>query len=92
LDRNKVLESLVNAIHGIQSMSNRALSEVKLDDVPIDKYDGFDSLSGLEATIVLAGELGIDDDGKENFFITRDGRRAMTVSEIVDRVHSLIQE
>ena len=78
-------DRIVKAIAQIQENSGRELPEkISGRTKPIGDLDGFDSLNGLELSVVLAIEFDIDPG--ENLCVSDDGRRALTVNEIVARV------
>ena len=92
MNKQQVFDAIVKAINDVERMSGQTLSKVRLKDIPINDLYGFDSLRGLEVTVALSIELEITIDDKINLFVSQDGRRAASMEEIVDKVHSLIQE
>jgi len=78
-------DRIVKAIVQIQKNSGRELpEEVSGRTKPIGDLEGFDSLNGLELSVVIAAEFDID--SRENLCVSEDGRRALTVNEMVARV------
>ena len=57
---------------------------------PVRDMEGFDSLSGVEATVMLSESLGVDLPEDYNPFISNDGKRALSVSEIADNLSTYV--
>ena len=76
---------VIDVLQEIQQVSGRSWSEQGSTSVPISTLDGFDSLSGVEATVMIEAKLGCRLD-IETVFVSEDGRRALSIGEVVDRV------
>ena len=65
--------------------------QLTLDDDtrPVTGVSGFDSYSGIVATIQLGVGLGIDIDS-DDIFLTPDGKQARRVSEVIDAVIEIV--
>jgi len=74
----------------VQTMSGRPPATVGGGTVPIGDLQGFDSLNGLEVTILLAERIGYAIPGDVNLFVSEDGRRALTVRQIAERIQGLV--
>ncbi len=81
---------IIEVLVGIQTISSRTSAPIDRETKPIGDLPGFDSLSGLEATVELAGRLecAIPDD--VNLFVHERGTRALRVREIAQRLHKLM--
>jgi len=78
-------DRIVKAIAQIQENSGRELpKKISGRMKPIGDFEGFDSLNGLELSVVLTIEFGVKP--RENLCISEDGCRALTVNEMVARV------
>lgn len=92
----------------VQALVLAALKEVQAlgghDWVPlppqadiIGTLEGFDSLTGIEATVLverkLAERLGRPDLslGRDSIFVTDDGRKALDTNEVVSKVCMLLE-
>jgi hypothetical protein len=88
------LESQLRAIlTQVQELSGHETQEITPDTKPIGDLVGFDSLTGVEATTLLAQKLESSIGRKRwraNLFVSDDGCRALTVREIADRLTTLI--
>lgn len=85
MDRDAIREKVIGAIQQIQEASGRASGAIHPQTKPIEDVEGFDSMSGLEATIALSGSLGCEI-RDNNLFVSGDGRRALSIAEVVDKL------
>lgn len=92
MDKNDILSALVEAIHSIEEISGQSPSIINADIVPLRDLDNFDSLRGLEVITELQSKLGVSIDETENPFLNEDGESPLTIDEVVERVHSMIEE
>jgi hypothetical protein len=77
----------------VQELGGHEVQEITAATKPIGDLMGFDSLTGAEATTLLAQRLGSSiglKRGSANVFVSPDGCRALTVREIADRLVTLI--
>ena len=85
--RQRELEKAIETVlQEVQRLSGRSVQAIELRTKPIGDLEGFDSLSGLEATVLLAELLNIDIAPDVNLFVSDDGRRALTVKAIAERL------
>jgi hypothetical protein len=77
---------LLEILREVQTLSGRPWSGLSPSAKPIGELDGFDSLSSVEATVMLEESLGWGDLEIESIFISEDGKRALTVDEIAQRL------
>jgi len=85
MDVDQIRAAVINVLHSVQSQSGRDWVPITDGSKPIGALDGFDSLSGLEATVLLEEITGISF-GRENIFVSEKGDAALNVGEIVTSV------
>ena len=71
----------------VQQASGRSIEGIGPDTHPFKDVEGFDSLSGVEATVLLSDSVGWD--LPDSVFVPEQGSRALSVNEVADRVLSL---
>lgn len=86
----KLVEIMLDLLKQVQEMSGRPSKELTETDAPIGGLAGFDSLNGIEVTILLASSLKCEIPGDANLFISEDGRKALTISEAAKRIMTLL--
>ena len=90
MNKDKVIETLVKVLHEIQSNSGRKCGELTRQSCPIGDLPGLDSLNGVEATVELAGRVGLKA-ADASLFVDEQGDRALSVGAIADRVCEALQ-
>ena len=80
---------VLGVLKEIQSVSGREWSGLELDVKPIGTLDGFDSLSAVEATVMVEEKLGCLLT-LESIFISEDGKRALTLKEIAGQLCEML--
>ena len=86
MDKIEVMQKVNHAVTQVQEASGRPLENINHSTRPIKDVAGFDSLSGVEATVILSESLGGDLPDDYNPFVSEDGRRALSVSEVTDNL------
>ena len=92
MDRNDIERRLIETLHEVQDLSGCARADITAKSCPILDLEGFDSLRGVECTVLLAIKLKREfkaGKGEVNVFVSKDGRRALKVQEIVNRLIEL---
>lgn len=90
MTRQEIEGAVIRALISIQAdESGRELVPIGPDTRPIAELPGFDTLNGVEATLLLERALGREL-GTDQLFVSADGRRALPVSEVVERLFSEI--
>lgn len=84
MNKPEIVTTVVDTIAKVQELSGRPTAGIGASTRPIGGVEGFDSLSGVEATMILSESLGVDLPGDYNPFISDDGRRALSISEIAE--------
>ena len=92
MDKATVLQEVVQAVAQVQEVSGRPTAGIGPSTRPVGGVDGFDSLSGVEATVMLSDSLGVDLPDDYNPFISNDGKRALSVGEIADNLSAYVDE
>ncbi len=90
MNKSEVKEKVVDAVTQDQKASGRPADDIGVNTRPIGDIAGFDSLSGVEATVILWELLGHDLPDDYNPFISEDGRRALSISDITDSLCEVI--
>lgn len=80
---------VLDVLQEVQTMSGREWSGLGADARPIGTLDGFDSLSAVEATVMVEEKLGCELE-IDSVFVSDDGRRALTLVEISERLSKLL--
>jgi len=90
MDKSAVMGKVIDAVRQVQEASGRPVGNISGGTRPIQDVAGFDSLSGVEATVILSESLGHDLPDDYDPFVSKDGRRALSVREITDNVCEII--
>ena len=92
MDRTEIERRLIETLHEVQELSGCARCEIDSKTCPFYDLDGFDSLRGVETTVLLAMKLKREfkaGKGEVNVFVSKDGRRVLRVEEAVKRLVEL---
>ena len=84
MNRDNVVRQVIEAVVEVQQASGRNVDGIGPDTRPFKDVEGFDSLSGVEATVLLSGTLG--QDLPDSVFTPEQGSHMLSVNEIADRV------
>jgi len=87
-------QHLIDTLREVQELSGAAPTAIDRRLCPIKDLEGFDSVRGEETTTLLGIKLNREFRGDQddvNLFVSKDGRRALKVHEIVDRLSALIK-
>ena len=90
MDKQEIVTKVVQTVAQVQEMSGRSSAGLGASTSPVRDMEGFDSLSGVEATVMLSESLGVDLPEDYNPFISKDGKRALSVGEIADNLRTYI--
>jgi len=87
MNREKLTELIIQILVQIQDISGREVPpDMGSRTKPIGGLQGFDSLNGLELTMMLPDEIEWEE---RNLCVSNDGKRALNIGEIVDRLLSV---
>ena len=90
MDKQEIVTKVVQTLAHVQEVSGRSSAGIGASTRPVGGVEGFDSLSGVEATVMLTESLGVDLPEDYNPFISNDGKRALSVSEIADNLSTYV--
>ena len=91
MDAQALKSVVLDVLRNIQEMSGRKWRSLGDEAKPIGGLDGFDSLSAVEATVMIEEKLGFSFD-LDSLFVSNDGKRALTLKEISKRLAKLLEE
>jgi hypothetical protein len=91
MSKEQIRAALVAVLKQVQELSGRTWSILKPTDKPIGSLDGFDSLCSIEATVMVEQKLGVAL-GTNSVFVSDDGKQALSIEEITQRVHGLMPQ
>ena len=86
MDKDFIVRQVIEAVVQVQQASGRSIEGIGPDARPFKDVEGFDSLSGVEATVLLSDTVGRD--LPDSLFVPEQGSRALSVNEVADRVLS----
>jgi acyl carrier protein len=86
----KLQQIICEVLVEIQTQSGREVSRVDGRTCPIGDLHGFDSLSGLEATVELSQRLGCEIPEDVNLLVNEKGTRALRVEEVAKRLEAML--
>ena len=90
--KKEIRAAVIGVVREIQEMSGRELTSVTPETRPVGDLPGFDSLNGIEGTIMLSERLGISIPLDVNVFLNEQGDRVLAVEEICERVVCIARE
>ena len=90
MDKQEIVTKVVQTVSHVQEVSGRSSAGIGASTRPVGGVEGFDSLSGVEATVMLSESLGVNLPEDYNPFISNDGKRALSVGEIADNLSTYI--
>ncbi len=90
MDKQEIVTKVVQTLAHVQEVSGRSSAGIGASTRPVGGVEGFDSLSGVEATVMLSESLGVDLPEDYNPFISNDGKRVLSVSEIADNLSTYV--
>ncbi len=89
MTKSHIKTVLVAVLQEIQETSGRSCAALSDGTSPIGDLEGFDSLSGVEATMFVEQRLGRPL-GIESVFVSPTKSRALRIDEIVEDIASRI--
>ncbi len=90
MTRNEVIKVVIEKIEEIQEIGDREKVPISDNTIPIGDLPEFDSMNGVEFASMIDEGLSIGDVG--NLCASKDGKRALTVGEIADRILEITSE
>ena len=84
MDRDEIVRNVIRAVIQVQEASGRNVGRIGTDIRPLKDLEDFDSLCGVEATVLLSESVGRE--LPDSVFVPLAGNSLLTVNEIADRV------
>ena len=84
MDRNDIECQVIQAVTQVQEASGRRVEEIGPNTRPFKDVQDFDSLCGVEATVLLSKALGRN--LPDSVFAPEQGSRVLSITEIADGV------
>lgn len=84
MDRDDIVRHVIRAVTQVQEASGRSVGRIGPETRPLKDLQDFDSLCGVEATVLLSEALGRE--LPDSVFVPQEGSRLLTVNEIANRV------
>lgn len=88
--RDQVAAALARVLQDVQQISGCKCPSIEDATKPMEDLEGFDSLRGLEVTVMLEAKLGVSA-GAKSLFISPSGNVALPFSSIVDAFFKLVE-
>jgi hypothetical protein len=91
MDATEIVGVITKVLEDVQRNSGRPCCALTAATTPIGELEGFDSLSGIEATVMIEAKLGCT--FKTDNVLAQDtaeGRRALTVGEAANQIVTLL--
>ena len=88
MNRRDATEKVVAAIAKIQEDSGRPVIPIQPSTRPFNDVEGFDSHSGVEATLLLSEMFG--QELPDSVFIPKRGERMLSVAEIAENICEVV--
>jgi hypothetical protein len=85
MNRSEVVKLVIETVIKIQELSGREVPpDVNENTEPIGGLRGFDSLNGIELTVMISGQIARR--GEKNLCVSEDGRKALNIGQIAERL------
>ena len=84
MEKDVIVRQVIEAVVQVQQASGRSIEGIGPDTRPFRDVEGFDSLSGVEATVLLSDTLGRE--LPDSVFVPEQGSRALSLAEVADMV------
>ena len=84
MDMDVIVRQVIAAVVQVQQASGRSIEGIGPDTRPFKDVEGLDSLSGVEATVLLSDTLGRE--LPDSVFVPEQGSRALSLAEVADMV------
>ena len=84
MDKPKAVQQVMGAIREVRTHSGKESVQLGPNTRPLRDLDDFDSLSGVEAAVLLSESVGLD--LPDHIFTGSKGQRVPSIGEIADMV------
>ena len=83
METGEIRSEVIAVLETLQTLGGKEYVSLRANDKPVGTLDGFDSLCGVEATVMIEERIGCKIN-RDSLFVTEDGNRAATLEEICD--------
>ncbi len=84
MNRENVVELVIDAVRQVQESSGRYAGDIGPETRPLRDVEDFDSHNGVEATLFLSESLGKE--LPDSIFVPGEGNRILSINEIAEDV------
>ena len=88
MNKKEATDKVIEAIAKIQEDSGRLATSMQSSTRPFRDVEGFDSYSGVEATLLLSEMFGHE--LPDSVFIPKEGKQILSVTEIADNICEIV--
>lgn len=85
MEKSKAIGIVIEVLNTVQRISGRSETPITGSTCPIGDLEEFDSLSGVEASVILSERVGFELPGV-NAFVNEQGTQALTVNQIAETI------
>lgn len=87
---SRIQTAILEVLREVQEMSGRVWRGLSADARPIGDLEGFDSLLGVEATVLVELKLDCRLD-LNTVFVSGDGKVALSVREVAEQIQTHLE-
>jgi hypothetical protein len=87
MNRKQIYDLVVETLEFIQGLGETDTININEDIVPIGQLPGFDSLNGVEFSMMISEHIPMEKGIR--LCVSDDGKKALSVRQIVDRIIKL---
>jgi hypothetical protein len=84
MNKKEAFNLVVETLRSIQEMSGKEVDDINEDTVPKGQLPGFDSLTGIEFTMMVGTHIPLPK--TVMLCVSDDGKKALSVRQIVSRL------
>lgn len=89
MTQDEIRSVILDVLQEVQRLSGHEQADLDLSDRPIGCLDGFDSLTGVEATVMIEERLG-QKLQVDSVFVSEDGTRSLSLQQASARIARLL--
>ena len=90
MEKSEITKEFIRAITKVQNESGRPLGVIDSATKLVEDIQGFDSINGIEAVVILFKSLGCKPPA-EIPFVSKDGKRSLSIAEISNNIFRFIR-
>jgi acyl carrier protein len=87
MNRKQIYDLVVETLESIQELSGQKKVDVNEDTVPIGQLPGFDSMNGVEFSMMISKHIPMEK--IVSLCVSDDGKKALSVHQIVEWLEKL---